>query len=312
MTRRTTLAALSLCFALSACGGSSSPSFDSLSSPTPSNGSCTPSGSGTTDLTKKPEIKVPSGSAPTETTTSDIVCGKGALLKDGMKVDLKYVGVFFKDGKEFDSSWSRGDTTLALTVGQGVIPGFTKGLAGMRVGGRREVIIPSKDGYGAEARGPIPANSDLVFVIDVVSVHKAPPTAPCKVSGKGTTDLSKKPVVTPPTAAAPTKTTFTDVVCGTGAQAEEGSEVQVRYLGVLYKGGKEFDSSWSRGPTDTLPVTVGTGVIPGFSIGITGMKVGGRREVIIPASDGYGPGGSPPSIPGNATLIFVIDLVSVA
>jgi peptidylprolyl isomerase len=311
MTRRTTTVGLALCFALTACA-SSGGDTQSLSSPTPSNGVCTPSGSGTTDLTKKPEIKVPTGTAPTETTTSDIVCGKGVLLKEGMKVDLKYVGVFFKDGKEFDSSWSRGDTTLPLTVGTGVIPGFTKGLAGMRVGGRREVIIPSKDAYGAEARGPIPANSDLVFVIDVVSVHKAAPSTPCKASGKGTTDLAKKPVVIPPTAAAPTKTTFTDIVCGTGAQADEGAEVQVRYLGVLYKGGKEFDSSWSRGPTETLPVTVGTGVIPGFSIGITGMKVGGRREVYIPASDGYGAAGSPPSIPANATLIFVIDLVSVA
>ena len=70
---------------------------------------CTPSGSGTTDLTKKPEIKVPQGEVPAETTTSDIVCGTGEVVEDGMKVDLKYVGVFFKDGKEFDSSWSRGN-----------------------------------------------------------------------------------------------------------------------------------------------------------------------------------------------------------
>ncbi|MCW2543971.1 MAG: peptidylprolyl isomerase [Frankiales bacterium] len=311
MTRRTTTVGLVLCFALSACGGSSTPSFDSLSSPTPTTG-CTPSGSGTTDLTKKPEIKVPTGTAPTETTTSDIVCGKGVVLKDGMKVDLKYVGVFLKDGKEFDSSWSRGNTTLPLTVGTGVIPGFSKGLAGMRVGGRREVIIPSKDGYGAEARGPIPANSDLVFVIDVVSVHKAAPSVPCKASGTGTTDLKKKPVVVPPKAAAPTTTTYTDIVCGNGAQADVGSEVQVRYLGVLYKGGKEFDSSWSRGFADLLPVTVGSGVIAGFSTGLTGMKVGGRREILIPPSEGYGVSGNPPAIPGGASLIFVIDLVSVA
>jgi peptidylprolyl isomerase len=273
---------------------------------------CTPSGSGTTDLKVKPVIKVPEGGAPAETTTSDIVCGKGKVIAEGMKVDVQYVGAFFKDGKEFDSSWSRGKEPLVLTYGTGVIPGFTKGLAGMRIGGRRQVIIPSKDGYGSEARGPIPADSDLIFVIDLVSEHKPPPSVPCKASGTGTTDLTKKPVVQPRTAPAPTKTTVIDVVCGTGAQAEVGSEVQVRYLGVLYSSAKEFDSSWSRGPTELFPVTVGQGVIEGFSIGITGMKVGGRREVLIPASQGYGAQGSPPDIPPNAALVFVIDLVSIA
>ena len=78
-----------------------------------------------------------------------------------------------------------------------------------------------------------------------------------------------------------------------------GSEVQVRYLGVLYSNAKEFDSSWSRGPTELLPVTVGQGVIEGFSIGITGMKVGGRREVLIPASRGLRRPGQPAQHPAR-------------
>jgi peptidylprolyl isomerase len=312
MTRRPlTAVLLALTLALAGCGDDK-PDTSNQSKASPSSGPCTPSGSGTTDLSQKPEIKVPEGDAPTETTFTDIVCGTGPVATDGMKVDIKYVGVLLKDGKEFDSSWARGNTTIALTLGEGVIPGFSKGLAGMHIGGRRQIVIPSKDGYGDQARGGIPANADLVFVVDMVSVHKAPAAVPCKASGTGTTDLKKKPVVAPQTGAAPTKTTVIDVVCGTGPQAEEGSEVQVKYLGVLYDGGKEFDSSWARGVDETLPVTVGQGVIPGFSIGITGMKVGGRREVIIPASEGYGAQGSPPSIPPNATLVFVIDLVSVA
>jgi FKBP-type peptidyl-prolyl cis-trans isomerase len=133
----------------------------------------------------------------------------------------------------------------------------------------------------------------------------------CTPSGSGTTDLTKKPVVTTPTTPAPPTTTVIDVVCGTGAEATDGTNVKVKYLGVLYADGKEFDSSWSRGADETLPFQVGGQVIPGFSKGTQGMKVGGRREVIIPPADGYGAQGAPPDIPPNATLIFVIDLVSV-
>ena len=143
----------------------------------------------------------------------------------------------------------------------------------------------------------------------------APPaagkTAPCKATAP-TTDLSKKPVVTPPTTPAPTKTTTVDLVCGSGPEAKAGSAVKVKYVGVLYKGGKEFDSSWKTSASNTLPYQVGAGqLIPGFDQGSVGMKVGGRREILIPSADGYGPGGQG-DIPPNADLIFVIDLVSAS
>jgi FKBP-type peptidyl-prolyl cis-trans isomerase len=132
-------------------------------------------------------------------------------------------------------------------------------------------------------------------------------------SGPATTDLTKKPSATVPVGAkAPTTTTFTDVVVGKGAEAKAGSHVAVKYVGVLYDTCQEFDASWNRGADNTLPFQIGGGVIPGFSKGTTGMRVGGRRQVIIPAADGYGDQGSPPVIPGGATLIFVIDLVQVS
>jgi FKBP-type peptidyl-prolyl cis-trans isomerase len=305
------LAAVALCLALAACS-SNGKKTDQLSSQ-PSAGACTPSGTGTTDLTKKPVVPATTSPAPTETTLIDIVCGTGEAAKEGSKVEVKYVGVLYKEGSEFDSSWSRGDDeTLPVTVGTGVIPGFSKGITGMKVGGRREVIIPAKDGYGDQTNGPIPGGSTLIFVIDLVKIQAPAPRTPCTPAGSGTTDLTKKPVVSVPAGPAPVETTVVDIVCGTGAQADDGSAVTVKYLGVLYKDGKEFDSSWSRGPNETLPFTIGSGVIPGFSKGVTGMKVGGRREVIIPAKDGYGPSGQPPSIPGDAALIFVIDLVSAS
>lgn len=146
-----------------------------------------------------------------------------------------------------------------------------------------------------------------------VAAGGTPTTSPgaCAPSGSGTTDLTKKPVVVVPRAPAPTATTSIDIVCGTGAEAKAGSVVEAKYVGVLYGNGQEFDSSWKVSADNTFSFTIGQGVIPGFSIGTTGMRVGGRREIIIPPKDGYGAGGSPPVIPPNATLIFVIDLVKV-
>lgn len=120
-----------------------------------------------------------------------------------------------------------------------------------------------------------------------------------------------KPTVTAPDGAPPKQLEINDLEEGSGAEAKAGDEISVQYLGANYKTGKEFDSSWSR---NAEPFTFGLGagqVIPGWEQGIEGMKVGGRRELIIPPELAYGEAGSPPSIPPNETLIFVIDLLSV-
>jgi peptidylprolyl isomerase len=119
--------------------------------------------------------------------------------------------------------------------------------------------------------------------------------------------LKTKPKVVPPSGPPPKTLVIKDLITGTGPAAKSGSTVSVQYVGVLYKGGKQFDASWDNGsgqPT-SLPLS---GVIKGWQQGIPGMKVGGRRELIIPASLGYGAAGSPPKIPPNAALVFVIDL----
>lgn len=125
------------------------------------------------------------------------------------------------------------------------------------------------------------------------------------------TDLSEKPEVPATDEAPPCDLVISDVVVGDGAEAVPGTVVQVKYVGAFYETGEEFDSSWSRGADDTLPVPLGAGqVIPGFEQGLTGMQVGGRRVVTIPSDLGYGPRGTGP-IPGGATLVFVMDLVEV-
>ena len=119
-----------------------------------------------------------------------------------------------------------------------------------------------------------------------------------------------KPKVVVPKGPPPNKLVVKDLIKGTGATAKAGDEVVVQYVGVDYKTGKQFDASWDRG--QPFPFQLGAGqVIPGWDKGVAGMKVGGRRELIIPPNLAYGAAGAPPAIAPNATLVFVIDLVAV-
>lgn len=103
---------------------------------------------------------------------------------------------------------------------------------------------------------------------------------------------------------------ITDLTVGTGATAVNGSLVTVHYIGT-FTNGQKFDSSYDRGQP-LGPFRLGAGqVIPGFEQGIVGMRVGGKRRISIPPSLAYGSAGVPPTIPGNATLIFEVDLLTV-
>jgi peptidylprolyl isomerase len=118
-----------------------------------------------------------------------------------------------------------------------------------------------------------------------------------------------KPKVTVPSGPPPKQLEVKDIETGSGATAKAGDVVSVEYVGVGYESGQEFDASWGREP---FAFQLGAGmVIPGWDQGVEGMKVGGRRELIIPPELAYGETGSPPSIGPNETLIFVIDLLAV-
>jgi peptidylprolyl isomerase len=133
-------------------------------------------------------------------------------------------------------------------------------------------------------------------------------TAPARQSEP--TAKKTKPEVTVPKGAPPKQLVVKELEEGTGAEAKAGDEVAVQYVGVNYKSGKEFDSSWSRHEPFAFQLGVGQ-VIPGWDQGIEGMKVGGRRELIIPPELAYGEAGSPPAIGPNETLVFVVDLLAV-
>jgi peptidylprolyl isomerase len=151
------------------------------------------------------------------------------------------------------------------------------------------------------------ADQALATATSSTPASTSPTTATVKTPTTG--PLSKEPTVTPPSGPAPSKLVTKELITGTGAEAKAGEQVTVNYVGVLYKGGKVFDASWKR--NETFPFLLGKGqVIPGWDQGIVGMKVGGRRELIIPAELAYGAKGSPPTIPPNSALVFVVDLLA--
>ena len=119
----------------------------------------------------KPTITIPAGNAPSELVKNDLIVGTGDEAVSGRNVSVHYVGVAWSNGRQFDASWDRNEPfEFRLGAGQ-VISGWDEGVAGMRIGGRRELTIPPHMGYGSRgAGGVIKGNETLVFVVDLLNV----------------------------------------------------------------------------------------------------------------------------------------------
>jgi peptidylprolyl isomerase len=150
---------------LAGCGGDDKEKPASAPKPTPA-----PSVSA--DLKQEPVIPKPTGNPPAQLVEKDIVKGKGPKVKPGDLASVQYTGVSWSTGKKFDASWDRGAQPFQFPLGQGqVIPGWDAGVKGMRVGGRRELIIPPDQAYGPQGQPPvIGPNETLVFVVDLVKI----------------------------------------------------------------------------------------------------------------------------------------------
>jgi peptidylprolyl isomerase len=120
----------------------------------------------------------------------------------------------------------------------------------------------------------------------------------------------ERPEIDFPEGNPPADLEITDITVGDGAEARPGSTVTVHYVGVSHSTGEEFDASWNRGAPFDFPLGAGR-VIQGWDQGVAGMKVGGRRKLVIPPHLGYGDRGAGRAIKPGETLIFVVDLISV-
>jgi peptidylprolyl isomerase len=127
---------------------------------------------GEADINKKPKVPKGSGSAPTALKAETLIAGSGDAIKNGQQATVQYVGVLFKNGKEFDTSWGKGKQPFAFTLGSGqVISGWDQGVLGMKVGERRRLTIPADLAYGAQGSPPkIGPNEPLIFDIDLKKI----------------------------------------------------------------------------------------------------------------------------------------------
>jgi peptidylprolyl isomerase len=141
----------------------------------------------------------------------------------------------------------------------------------------------------------------------------APPPPTVTESPEGPAAPTAKPalaLVAGARTVTPSGLTIIEVKTGTGVAAKSGDAVTVHYIGRLYNGGDQFDNSYDRGTP--LPFTIGAGqLIKGFDEGVIGMKVGGKRELLIPPELGYGDRGAGDKIPGGATLVFDVEMMTI-
>ena len=221
--------------------------------------------------------------------------GDGDQAEAGDKVSVHYAGRLL-DGSPFDDSYKRGQPFSFPLGGGRVIKGWDEGIAYMNVGDSATLIIPAELGYGAADRPTIPANSTLIFDVQLMDVKKVVKPVPYKTEGFDT--------LTTMTGLRYIRLNETD-----GAPVTAGSTVAVHYTGYL-ENGTSFDSSISRGEPISFPIGVGR-VIKGWDEGIALLKVGEKARLLIPSALAYGERGAGGAIPPNADLIFDVELVSV-
>jgi peptidylprolyl isomerase len=232
------------------------------------------------------------------------VKGKGAALSEGDFVQVAYSAYNAKDAKELVSVGFDQGNPQVLSVGGS---GFGALLACAHVGDR-VAVVGQAAALGFNTSGSIVVVADVVEQTPTKSTgtpqdqDPALPTVEDKADGE--------PEITIPDTEAPTKTTAEVIKQGDGEVVKDGDTALVQYKGVAYKGGKEFDSSWSKGSPTTFTIS-NSGLIPGFVKGLVGQKIGSQVMIVVTPEDGYG--ANPPEgsgIPANATLVFVVDLLA--
>lgn len=221
--------------------------------------------------------------------------GGGEQPENGDKVSVHYAGRLL-DGSPFDNSYDRGKP-FEFPLGAGrVIKGWDEGIGYLTVGDSATLIIPSELGYGSMDRPTIPANSTLVFDVQLMDVKKIAKPVPYKTDGLDTISTG--------TGLKYIRLNKTD-----GAPVTAGSTVAVHYTGYLHDG-TVFDSSISRGEPISFPIGVGR-VIKGWDEGISLLKVGEKARLLIPYQLAYGERGAGSMIPPKTDLIFDVELMSV-
>lgn len=243
--------------------------------------------------------------------TKDLRKGTGCKAGTGQFLAVDLLGATADDGKVFRSSWTDGrPVNLELGKNQ-LIKGLELGMAGMKVGGRRQITIPADQAYGKEGEKSLGIGKDeaLTFVVDLLAATDAP--VYCNAGGtipKGQDPGKPTQVIMP--IKAPTKVKTTDIEPGVGPAAKKGNYLVMHYLGMVCSTGQQFQSSWDN--AQPFNVTIGEGTIPGFSKGLVGAKNGMLRQIEIPAAEAYGATGQQGAgIGPNEPLVFIVRILEL-
>jgi len=230
----------------------------------------------------------------------DIEVGDGAEAAEGSTVSTNYtiwVQGGSEDGSDLFISSSEGRSPATFVLGQvtQIFPGWDEGTHGMKVGGKRYLVIPPDLALGEQGAGEIPPNATLIMVIELTDVIEPVTMTEIPEENYTTTESGLK---------------YYDIEVGDGPTPEEGQTVVVEYTGWLAEDGTKFDSSLDHGQPFKFVLGAGM-VIPGWDEGVSTMKVGGYRQLVIPPDLAYGEQGAGSVIPPNATLIFEVRLLDI-
>ncbi|MZD54801.1 FKBP-type peptidyl-prolyl cis-trans isomerase [Streptomyces sp. SID5606] len=271
-----------------------------------------------TKFDEKPTVAKGSGEPSKDLAVKTVIAGGGKAVAEGDFVSANYLGQVWQSAKVFDNSYDR-KTPLVIQLAQGsIIDGWRYALTGKKTGSRVEFSVPPKWGYGEQGneQAGIKGTDTLVFVVDLQDTFNAKSSAKGKevpqddaaLPKVGTNTDGKAPSIEVPDGDAPKKLVAEYVLEGDGAEVGAQDSVLVQYKGVVWDGGKEFDSTYSRKQLTSFSLQQ---VVKGWSQGLTGKKVGSRVLIVIPPDLGYGD--SPPQGSGiekDSTLVFSVDILA--
>jgi peptidylprolyl isomerase len=295
------LVAVACSLAFFGCGSSGDSATSAETSPEPKDSSTTASAE---RKARYPVPSVPPQKEPLERLiVKDLRVGDGPVARWGDEVSVRYVGLYYDTGKMYSQHW--GSTYEFKLDGETVGPGWQKGIHGMRVGGRRETLIPARLIFGG-------SDGDLAYYLELRKVkHGDGGEKSSREAGRPSADSyqqegpfaaitvrvdKEKPDIDSPDRPAPKKLLVRDLEEGSGPTAHRGDLVDIEYHGAIYKTGElRFGGS-------TQPFKLGfDGLGKPFERGIEGMKAGGRRELILPSR----------FIGGSPAVDYVIEMISV-
>jgi peptidylprolyl isomerase len=269
------------------------------------------------DFGEKPKVAI-DGLDVEKAESAELIEGDGAEVTKDSYVDYRFSIVNIK-GDEVAGNYQENAPTELVVAQQP--ESIIDAVVGTRIGSRVAIAIPVKDLVGEQGapQAGLEPDDDMVLVFDMIEEAEAPlegpegeevdpPADAPKVLGgeDGVTglDFSDAP------AKAPKKLDVIPLIEGEGPEVKEGDNVTVNYYGAVWGEDEPFDESYSRGAPASFGLTPG-GLIEGWVKGLEGVKVGSRVMLVIPPELGYGPQGSGEKIPGNSTLVFVIDVLGV-